>query len=137
MSEPKTHKTEQDVSVFLDSIEDETKREDSHTLNEMMTRLSGEEPRMWGPSIVGYGDRTYSRADGKTAEWFKIGFSPRKQSLTLYIMDGFDSYQSLLQNLGNHNTGKACLYIKRLDQVDMGVLEELVSGSLEVADRTQ
>ncbi len=136
MAELKTRKNDGDVDAFLNSIEDETKRSDSFKIKDLMERLSGDQARMWGSSIVGFGERTYTRADGKGADWFKIGFSPRKQNLTLYIMDGFDSYESHLENLGKHSTGKACLYIKRLDQVDMGVLETLVTDSLKAIDST-
>jgi hypothetical protein len=100
----------------------------------MMTRISGEQPAMWGPSIVGFGSMRYENSRGKANDWLKIGFSPRKQSLTLYIREGFD-YQSLLGRLGSHSTGKSCLYIKDMEKVDTGVLEEIITRSLEQAER--
>ena len=130
MAEPKTKKNEGHVQGFLDSVDDHRRRRDAHTVNEIMRRLSGSEPTMWGTSIVGFGEYSYVNASGKETTWMKIGFAPRKQALTLYIMDGFDDYDALLDRLGPHSTGKACLYIKDLDQIDRDVLEDLISGSL-------
>ncbi|MGI9665954.1 MAG: DUF1801 domain-containing protein [Acidimicrobiia bacterium] len=136
MAEPKTKKNDGDVDAFLNSVENDTRRRDAFTVKEMMTRLSGEEPKMWGASIVGYGDYTYVTGSGNESTWMKIGFSPRKQSMTLYIMDGFDSYQDLLGDLGPHGTGKSCLYIKDLTKVDSNVLEDLIGQSLAFIDKT-
>ena len=116
--------------MFLESVENDRRREDAIAVLEIMKRLSGEEPEMWGTSIVGFGPYVYKPTPtGSRTEWFKIGFSPRKQSMVLYIMDGFTSYQSLLSDLGPHSTGKSCLYIKNLEKVDQDVLEKLISES--------
>lgn len=130
MAELKTKPNEGDVEAFLQSVDDDIRRRDALRANELMTSLTGEEPRMWGASIVGFGRRTYRTKSGGESEWFKVGFSPRKQSLTLYIMDGFDDYGSLLTKLGPHSTGKSCLYVKDLDKIDSDVLEDLISRSL-------
>lgn len=134
MAELKTQKNEGDVDAFIASVENDTRRRDAETVKEMMTRLSGEEPSMWGSSIVGYGTYTYTSGSGTENTWFKVGFSPRKQSLTLYIMDGFSNYESLLDQLGPHSIGKSCLYIRDLEKVDKGVLEQLITSSLEHID---
>jgi len=131
MATIKTHEDDGDVGDFIASVENEIRRRDSETVLKTMTRLSGEEPRMWGTSIVGFGSYTYKpKAGGSENSWFKVGFAPRKQSLTLYIMDGFGSYDELLGKLGKHSTGVSCLYIKNLDDVDNDVLDELISQSI-------
>ena len=134
MAELKTQQNDGDVEEFLASVENDRRRRDAFRMNEIMTRLSGAAPKMWGPSIVGFGEYTYMSGSGRESTWMKIGFSPRKQSLTLYIMDGFDSYESLLDDLGPHSTGKSCLYIRDLDKVDGAVLEELITSSLAHID---
>lgn len=134
MAELKTQQNEGDVDAFLNSIENETRRRDAFAVKEMMTRLSGEEPKMWGTSIVGFGEYPYKNRSGKENRWLKIGLSPRKQSLTLYIMDGFSKYDSLLGELGPHSTGKSCLYIRDLTKVDRDVLEKLINSSLQHVD---
>ena len=95
----------------------------------MMREVSGQKPAMWGASIVGYGTYTMTYADGKQRDWMRMGFSPRKQSLVLYIMDGFKGRAGMLKKLGPHKTGKACLYIKRLSDVDTDVLAEIMTAS--------
>ena len=135
MAEIKTKKNDGDVDAFLNSVDNDRRRADAFQVKEMMTRISGEDPMMWGPSIVGYGPYMYTPASGGAEhEWFKIGFSPRKQALTLYIMDGSNSYDDLLNDLGPHSTGKSCLYIKNLEKVDLDVLEKLISKSLEAVE---
>jgi hypothetical protein len=131
MAELKTQQNDGDVDAFLNSVDNETRRRDAFVVKEMMSRISGEEPKMWGSSIVGYGEYSYKNRSGKESRWMKIGFSPRKQSMTLYIMDGFTDYQSLLGGLGPHGTGKSCLYIRDLEKVDHDVLEKLINSSLE------
>lgn len=130
MAERKTQQNDGDVDAYLASIGDDRRRRDSLAMCEMMTRLSGNEPAMWGTSIIGFGEYRYTSGSGKPSTWMKIGFAPRKQALTLYIMDGFDSHDALLDRLGPHSTGKACLYIKDLELVDRTALEELISASL-------
>jgi hypothetical protein len=131
MTELKTQPNDQSVEDFLNRVENDTKREDSFTILELMKEETGAEPIMWGDSIIGFGTYHYKYASGREAEWFLTGFSPRKQNLTLYIMSGFEGYDDLLGKLGNHSTGKSCLYIKKLEDVDQDVLRELVSKSVE------
>ena len=128
MAERKTQQNDGDVDAFLESVENDTRRRDAFTVKEIMTRLTGDQPTMWGSSIVGYGSYTYGKNNDN--EWFKVGFSPRKQSMTLYIMDGFEGRDAILDRLGPHGTGKSCLYIKDVEKVDRDVLEELISTSL-------
>jgi hypothetical protein len=133
MAENKTQKTDASVSAFIAGIEDEQKRRDSETMIEMMRRATGETPEMWGPSIIGFGSYHYRYESGREGDWLKVGFSPRKQNLVLYISDGFKEYGTLLGKLGKHSTGKSCLYIKRLDDVDQTVLEEMVDRSYKTS----
>jgi hypothetical protein len=130
MSELKTAQNDGDVEAFIASVEDETKRRDCRTLVDLMSKVTGSPPSMWGTAIIGFGSYRYRYASGRENDWFKVGFSPRKQSLTLYIMDGFDEYESVLERLGKHSTGKSCLYVKRLSEIDMDVLTELVERSV-------
>lgn len=104
---------------------------DCAKLVEIMGRATGAEPRMWGPSIVGFGSYHYKYDSGREGDWFLTGFSPRKQALTLYIMAGFERYDDLMRRLGRHSTGKSCLYVRRLDDVDLDVLTELVQASVD------
>lgn len=136
MVELKTQPNQADVTVFLNGVSDERKRQDCFTILEMMTQVTGEEPTMWGPSIVGFGNYHYKYATGREGDWFLTGFSPRKQNLTLYIMAGFDQYDELLARLGKYKTGKSCLYIKKLTDVDQTVLRELVKLSVEHTKRS-
>jgi hypothetical protein len=129
MAKLKTRATGATVQSFLKAVPDEARRKDCETLVRLMKQAVGAEPRMWGPSIVGFGDYRYSYASGRENDWFVAGFSPRKQDLTLYIMAGFARYPSLMAKLGKYKTGKSCLYIKRLADVDMSVLEALVTAS--------
>jgi hypothetical protein len=96
-----------------------------------MKKITGHEPRMWGSSIVGFGQYHFKYPSGREGDWFRTGFSPRKQNLTLYVMSGFEGHEKLLARLGKHKTGKGCLYINRLDEVDRDVLSELIRKSLE------
>ncbi len=131
MAELKTRQNDLDVGEFLNGIADEKKREDSHKVLKLMQQVTGEQPKMWGDSIVGFGSYQYHYASGKEGSWFLTGFSPRKQNLTLYIMAGFDAYDDLLDKLGKHTTGKSCLYIKKLEDIDPDVLRELIRQSVE------
>ena len=136
MAEPKTRKTNASVDDFLNSVADQRKRQDCFVLVDLMREITGSEPSMWGDSIVGFGGYQQTYSTGKEYEWPVIGFSPRKQSLTLYIMSGFEQYDELLGRLGKHTTSKACLYIKRLSDVDMSVLRELIELSVAHMART-
>ena len=127
----KTKKNDASVEAFLNAVEYDAKRADSFAILELMREVTGEEPAMWGGSIVGFGEYTYRYASGREGEWPLTGFSPRKQNLTLYIMPGFDEYESLLQDLGKYKTGKSCLYISKLADVDLEVLRKLVRQSVE------
>lgn len=127
----KTTPTTVEVQGFLDAVEHPTRRADARTLYEMMDRVSGLEARMWGPTIVGFGSYNYTYESGRSGTSLRVGFSPRKAKLVVYIMPGFDTYSELLQRLGKHKTGSSCLYINKLADVDTAVLEELVRRSLE------
>jgi hypothetical protein len=129
MTTLKTTPTTASVDAFLAGIAPE-RQEDCRTLVRMMTKASGAEPRMWGPSIVGFGSYHYAYESGREGDWMLIGFSPRKSDLTLYIMSGFTRYAELMARLGKHRTGKSCLYLKRLSDVDTGVLQELMNESV-------
>ncbi len=129
MAELKTQKNEASVEEFLNSVADEKKRADSYAILKLMQEVTGLEPAIWGTSIVGFGSYHYKYASGREGEWFLTGFSPRKQNLTLYIMAGFDEYDSLLADLGKYKTGKSCLYINKLADVDLPTLRELVRKS--------
>ena len=130
MAELKTTPNDANVQAFLDGVEDEKKRQDAYAILELMKEVSGEPPKMWGPSIVGFGAYHYKYDSGREGDWFLTGFSPRKQNLTLYIMAGFSRYDDLMGRLGKYKTGKSCLYIKKLEDVDQGVLKELVEESV-------
>ena len=129
MAENKTVPTDQSVDDFLNAIEDEQKRKDSFMLLNLMREVTVLEPRMWGSSIVGFGSYHYRYASGREGDTMLVGFSPRKQNLTIYNMGGIDPDDNLLKNLGKHTTGKGCLYIKRLDDVDLPTLKSLVAAS--------
>ena len=135
MAELKTKLNEASVEDFINSVDDEVKREDCRVVLELMSRATNEEPKMWGSSIVGFGTYHYKYASGREGDWMKIGFSPRKQNLTLYIMDGFDKYDELMSKLGKYKTGKSCLYVKSLADIDKKVLEKLVKESVSYFDR--
>jgi len=130
MAELKTQKTDASVEESLNAVENERRRADSFALLELMREVTGEEPAMWGTSIVGFGTYRYQYASGREGEWMQVGFSPRKRNLTLYIMPGFDGYRSLLEKLGKYRTGKSCLYINKLDDVDLPTLRELIRQSV-------
>ena len=131
MAENKTQPTDADVEAFLNAVPGERKRADSFAVLEMMKEVTGEEPVMWGPSIVGFGSVHYKYDSGREGDMGLTGFSPRKANLTLYITDGFDKYGDLLARLGKHKTSVSCLYINKLADVDQDVLRELVRRSVE------
>ena len=131
MAELKTKRNERSVTAFLDRIADEGKRRDAYAVLALMRQVTKSKPVMWGTSIVGFGRYRYEFESGRVGEWFLAGFSPRKQSLTLYIMAGFTGYGELLRKLGKHGTGGSCLYLKTLDDVHMPTLKKLVSESVK------
>jgi hypothetical protein len=126
-----------DVSVegFLDKVEDEKKRNDAFEVLKLMKEVTGEPPKMWGASIVGFGTYRYKYASGQEGDWMITGFSPRKTSLTLYIMPGFSRYEELMQKLGKYKTGKSCLYINKLTDVDVDVLKTLIKESVDYMNK--
>ena len=130
MAELKTKETSASVEKFLNNVADEQRREDCFRLLEIMKAATKAEPAMWGTSIVGFGSYQYAYKNGRALEWFLTGFSPRKQDLTLYIMPGLERYPELMKKLGKHKTGKSCLYIKKLEDVDLPTLKQLIKRSL-------
>jgi hypothetical protein len=131
MAELKTKPNKASVDKFLNSVKDERKRNDCFKVLELMKKITKEEPVMWGPSIVGFGSYHYKYESGREGDFFLTGFSPRKQSLTLYIMAGFKRYSEIMKKLGKHKTGSSCLYINKLEDIDMRVLKELISESVK------
>jgi hypothetical protein len=127
----KTHATDADVDAFLDAVPDQRRRDDGFAVKTLMERVTGAEAKMWGPSMVGFGSRPYTNTTG-TNDWFVVGFSPRKSATTIYgIYDGYGPSDPLLDELGPHSTGKGCLYVKRLDDIDQRVLERLIRNAWE------
>lgn len=130
MATLKTLKNDASVMAFLNGVENKQRKKDAFTLLELMQKVTNSKPSMWGTAIVGFGDYHYKYASGREGDWFITGFSPRKQSMSLYIMSGFDKYEEILGRLGKHKTSKACLYINKLEDVDMNVLQELIVRSV-------
>ena len=130
MSGNKTKPTGASVDAFLDGLADAQMQADCRAVAAMMAEVTGSEPRLWGSSIVGFGTYHYRYASGREGDFMLAGFAPRKRALTLYIMAGFAEYADLLAHLGKHTTGKSCLYVKRLADVDQAVLRELVTRSV-------
>lgn len=128
MSENKTVETEASVTEFLEGVENETRRRDALALLELMREVSGVEPRMWGPSIVGFGRYHYRYDSGREGDWMRIGFSPRKGNLAIYLLFPSEETQRLLDRLGKHKTGVSCLYVNKLADVDAAVLRELIAA---------
>jgi len=131
MAELKTKPNDASVEAFIKQVEDPKKREDSHAVIQLMQKITGAEAKMWGGSIVGFGTYHYVYATGNSGDWPVVGFSPRKQNLTLYIMAGFSKYEALMEKLGKYKTGKSCLYVKKLSDIDLEVLETLITESVE------
>lgn len=134
MTETKTRPTAMRVADFIDAAPDAVRREDAKTLVALMSRISGEEPVMWGPSIIGFGSYHYRYESGHEGDACRLGFSPRKAELVLYVLNGSPEQEAQLARLGKHKTGKACLYIRKLADVDMAVLEELIRDQLAWMD---
>jgi len=127
----KMQPTRVSVVDYIKGVEPERRRLDAKVLDTMIRRVTGERPTMWGPSIIGYGKSHYRYETGREGDAFLFGFAPRKANLVLYIMPGFAEYEPLMKRLGKHSTSKSCLYVNKLDDIDMGVLEELVTRSVE------
>lgn len=126
----KTRPTDASVDDFLAQVTDDEQREDCRTIAGMMSRLSGEKPKMWGPAIIGFGSAPLKYASGRELDWPKIAFSPRKNATTLYLTCSADDFAVELKKLGKHKTGKGCIYIKRLADVDTTVLEKMIRKGL-------
>jgi len=126
----KTVTNNEDVETFLSKIENNQKRMDAFELLKLMKDITKEIPKMWGKSIVGFGEYHYVYESGREGDMFITGFSPRKQDITIYIMTGFGKYKQKLIKLGKHRIGKSCLYIKKLENVDKGILKELITDSM-------
>jgi hypothetical protein len=131
MAELKTKRTAHSVDAFLRGLKDAQRQKDCRTVAALMQRVTGKKPEMWGASIVGFGSYHYKGASGREGDWFLTGFSPRKQNLTLYLISGFKGAEGLLKKLGKHSkSGGSCLYLKRLADVDLEVLRQLVERSV-------
>ena len=136
MANLKTIPTRASVDKFLRGIADEKRRADCYQILDIMMKATRAEPKMWGTSIVGFGDYHYVYKSGRQGDWFITGFSPRKQNLTLYVMGGFNQFEDLMKQLGKHSTGKGCLYINRLEDVDIKILKKLITQSVKAAFKT-
>jgi hypothetical protein len=131
MSELKTKPNDKQVEEYLDGVDDENKRNACFVVMGIMEEATGSEAMMWGESIVGFGSYHYKYASGREGDWFLTGFAPRKRNLTLYIMSGFGDYDALLGDLGKYSTGKSCLYINKLEDIDIDVLRKLIEQSVK------
>lgn len=130
MAEAKTKPTEQSVDTFIDNLSEEQVKADCKTLVKLMSKITGAPPKMWGSSIIGFGTYHYKYSSGHEGDSCLAGFSPRKQNITIYAMLGIDDFSDLLNKLGKHKTGKGCLYIKRLSDVDLQILEKVIKRSV-------
>jgi len=141
MAEVKTKPTQASVKEFLNKIPEKERRDDCFAIAKMMEEITGAKPKMWGPSIVGFGSYHFKYDSGREGDWLMTGFSPRKNDLTLYIMMGFEKHRELMEQLGKHKTAKSCLYIKRLSDIHQPTLKKLIKASVKqlneyVASRT-
>ena len=134
MVELKTKATDVSVKAFLDAVEHPTRKADGFELLEIMKEVTHEKPVLWGTSIIGFGSYHYKYASGREGDWFKVGFSPRKRSLTIYLAPGLDDINDLREELGKHRVGKGCLYINKLSDVDTDVLKQIIKKSIEVLE---
>ena len=130
MSDLKTQPNDINVEQFIQAVDDEQRRNDCLTLLPIVQRITQEEPTMWGDSIIGFGSYHYKYKSGRGGDWFITGFSPRKREMTVYIMPGFENYSALLEQLGKYRLGKSCFYIKKLSDVDITILEALITQSI-------
>lgn len=130
MAKNKTVETGASVEAFLDAVDNETRRNDSRELLDLMRTATGHQPRMWGPGMIGFGSYHYRYESGREGDFFITGFSPRKTALTIYLMPGLDRYGDELSRLGPHKTGKSCLYLKSLDSIDRDVLRDMIEDSI-------
>lgn len=126
MAELKTKVNTGSVKAFVESVEDPQRKKDAQVLSKLMRQRTRKQPKMWGDAIVGFGSFHYKYASGREGDWFIVGFSPRKQAMSLYLMAGFQRFEPLMKKLGKYKTGKSCLYVKKLDDIDLDVLTELI-----------
>jgi hypothetical protein len=131
MSELKTKQNEASVNDFINSIAEEQKRKDLDAIKDLMEKATKAKAKMWGPAIIGFGDRLLVYESGRKLDWFVMGFSPRKQNIALYINDAVSNNQDLLKRLGKYKTGKGCIYINKLSEVDLDVLKEIIQKGLQ------
>jgi hypothetical protein len=131
MAEAKLKPNDQSVAGFLDNIPDDSRRKECYELVGLMKRVTNTDPKIWGSGLIGFGNYHYKYASGHEGDCFVAGFAPRKTALTLYITAGVERFPKLLAKLGKHKAGKGCLYIKKLDDVNLSVLEDLLSKSVE------
>ena len=124
-----------DVTAFINGIQHDARRDDCRRLLDLMRDVTGEEPQLWGGSMIGFGSYHYRYASGREGDYFKVGFAPRKSNLTVYLMSGVAGYEDLLAKLGPHTTGKSCVYLKRLDDIDTRVLTALIERSVAHVDQ--
>ncbi|MBK8465913.1 MAG: DUF1801 domain-containing protein [Chloracidobacterium sp.] len=136
-AEIKTKQTDANVEDFINSVENEERRNDAFRVLEMFKRITGEEPKMWGPAIIGFGDSKYKYPDGREMDWMITAFSPRKQNLTLYVICDSPKQPELLAKLGKHTSSVSCLYIKRLSDVDEKVLEKIITDSVSYTKKNK
>ena len=133
LAEIKTKETDSSVEDFINSVKDEEKRKDSFIILKLMQKATKEKPKMWGSSMIGFGNKRYkSPATGREVDWFKIGFSPRKANLSLHLVLDIKKYAAELKKLGKHKTGVGCLYISKLDDIDLKVLEKLINTAAKI-----
>lgn len=130
MAKNKTIPNNNDVAIFLNNIIDEQKRKDAFELLNIMKEITNEEPKMWGSSIVGFGEYHYRYESGREGDMFLSGFSPRKQNITIYIVSGLERYDAILQRIGRHKIGKSCFYVKKLNDIDNKLLAEMIIDSV-------
>ena len=135
MAELKTKKNDADVGAFLDGIENEKRRADCRAVVALLAEATGEPPAMWGDSIIGFGSYHYRYPTGREGDWMAAGVSPRKRNLTVYVMTGFERHEALMKKLGRYTTGKSCLHIRKLEDVDLDVLRELVRESFALVSQ--
>jgi nucleoid DNA-binding protein len=132
MKQNKTQRTDNSVSLFLDQIEPEQKRKDSHALVALMSQITAEKPKLWGTSIIGFGDYHYKYRSGREGDWFLTGFSPRKNALTVYLMCDLSHEGLDFDGLGKYKLSKGCLYFKKIEDVDLNVLTQIIKDSIEI-----
>jgi hypothetical protein len=131
MAKNKTSQTDNSVNAFIDNVKDEGKRDDSYKLIEIFKSITGHDPKMWGPSIIGFGSYHYKYESGHEGDAPLAGFSPRKDSLTIYIATEFEKREEFLRQLGKHKSSKGCVYVKKLDDIDISVLKKMVKNSID------